>query len=303
MRRFLKNYEIGEPFFLRNLVLAPVLAKTNGGDGYMVLEQAIQSKSARIFDRGNVNTVELDYLGDQPLFIMEGEEILGALQNRVVNTSVVVEEPHTVHLPVVCVEKGRWSGNSQFRESQTVAYPSLRAILASSVYESLKTRHEFSANQSQIWQSVDQTLKSLQVHSATQSMHDAYQTMEEEIGHYLEYLEDVDDRMAGFIAVVGGEVIGTDVFGSPALFQKVREKAARGYIIEALTRRFQTSPLVTRDFVTDFWESLQRRRYEAYPAVAHGKEYRFKRQGWVARGLVVEDQMVHFSAFPVPTGG
>ncbi len=303
MREFLKNYEVGEPFFLRNLVLAPVLAKTHGGDGYTVLEQAIQNKTARIFDRGNVQTVELDYIGDRPLFIMEGEEILGALQNRVVNTSVVIEEPQTVHLPVVCVEQGRWSGDSQFRESMTVAYPSLRAILASSVYQSLKTRLDFSANQGEIWESVDRTLKSLQVHSATQSMHDAFQTMEEEIQHYLEYLEDVDDRMAGFIAVVGGEVIGADVFGSPALFQKVREKAARGYIIEALTRRHQTSPRIDRDFVAGFWDRIKRKRYEAYPAVAHGKEYRFQRQGWVARGLIVDDQMVHFSAFPVPTGG
>jgi len=98
-------------------------------------------------------------------------------------------------------------------------------------------------------------------------------------------------------------VIGTDVFGSPALFRKVREKAARGYIIEALTRRHQSSPLIDQNMVQEFWDRMKRRRYEVYPAVADGQEYRFKRQGWVARGLVVNDQMVHFSAFPIPTGG
>jgi hypothetical protein len=43
------------------------------------------------------------------VLILEGDELVGARQNRVVNSSVLVAAGSELVLPVSCVERGRWS--------------------------------------------------------------------------------------------------------------------------------------------------------------------------------------------------
>lgn len=298
MRRLLKGYEVGEPFFVRNMVIGPILANHGDGISFTLLENAIENKDARILDRGRVDTVELSYRGNNPLLLIEGEEILGALQNRVISTSVYIREPEPVYLPVVCVEEGRWSGGVEFKESETVAYPTLRAILASSIYESLRYVGDFHADQNKVWDSVKKTLETFSVSSMTYSMHDAFETLEQDISSYMEYIEDTGDGMAGFIAIAGGRLMGIDLFGSTNLFKIAHKKVIRGYILEALSRRNEPTPAIKRSSLTKFWESLTRKKFEKYPAVAEGTEFRFRRNGLVARSLIVDQKLVHLSVFP-----
>ena len=298
MRRFLKDFEVGEPFFVRNMVLGPILANHGDGISFTILENAIENKDARVLDRGRVDTVELSYRGNTPLLLIEGEEILGALQNRVISTSVYIREPEPVYLPVVCVEEGRWSGGAEFKDSKTVAYPTLRSILASSIYESLKYVGDFHADQNKVWESVKRTLETFSVNSMTYSMHDAFETLEQDISSYMDYIEDTGDLMAGFIAIAGSRLMGIDLFGSPQIFKTVHKKVIRGYILEALTRRHEPTQAIKHDSLVRFWRSITRKRFEQYPAVAEGTEFRFRRNGLVARSLVVDEKLVHLSVFP-----
>lgn len=298
MRRLLKEYAVGDPFFVRNIVLGPILAHHGDSIPFTLLENAVEKCDARILDRGRVDTVELSYRGNNPLLLIEGEEILGALQNRVISTSVYIKEHEPVYLPVVCVEEGRWSGGAEFKESETVAYPTLRSILASSVYESLKYMGDFLADQDRVWNSVKRTLESFTVKSMTYSMHNAFESLQQDINSYMEDIEDAGDSMAGFIAIAGGRLMGIDLFGSPIIFKTAHKKVIRGYILEALSRRNEPTPAIKRDSLIKFWESIIRKKYEEYPAVAEGVEFRFRKNSLVARALVVDDKLVHMSVFP-----
>ena len=50
---------------------------------------------------------------DKPVLILAGEEIVGAQQNRVSNTTVFIEAQTEIIIPVSCTEKGRWSSVSE----------------------------------------------------------------------------------------------------------------------------------------------------------------------------------------------
>ena len=47
---------------------------------------------------------------DVPVLLYEGEEVLGAQQNRTFDVSVLVAAGRSLRVPVSCVEHGRWDG-------------------------------------------------------------------------------------------------------------------------------------------------------------------------------------------------
>ena len=286
-----------EPFLLRNLAVVPLLG--NGREGrYYVLVEALEGGIAAVEDTGVVESVFLHYMGNDPLFIVDGEEIVGALQNRIVNTAVLVEEPTRTELPVSCVEQGRWSGSRTFGPSRSSAYPSLRALLASTVTDSLRHGERHYSNQNAVWRSVSSTLQSFRVKSMTQSMHDVYTRLEDDINRYLEDLE-LSGEAVGFMAWAGGKFIGLDYFGNRELFRKLSDKLLRSYALEAMMRGPTGFP--EEDEIKGILATVRRRKFREFPAVSSGVEYRYKGRDFVGRALFRgEGELLHLAFFPVP---
>jgi ARG and Rhodanese-Phosphatase-superfamily-associated Protein domain len=66
--------------------------------------------------------------GARPVFVMEGEEVVGAKQNRTINLSILVPAQAEVIAPVTCVEAGRWHARSaQFAASSRTHFTEARA--------------------------------------------------------------------------------------------------------------------------------------------------------------------------------
>src|SRR3954470_19961804 len=66
---------------------------------------------------------------DKPVLLYEGEEVLGAQQNRTFDVSVLVPAQTSLQVPVSCVEHGRWDGSRHaevFSPAPQAAYPTLR---------------------------------------------------------------------------------------------------------------------------------------------------------------------------------
>ncbi len=45
---------------------------------------------------------------ERPVLLLDGEELVGAKQNRILNLTVLVPAHQTIVIPVSCVEAGRW---------------------------------------------------------------------------------------------------------------------------------------------------------------------------------------------------
>jgi hypothetical protein len=293
----LDGIQLESPFFLRNLLVYP-LSGGNGSD-FVTLDEAMDRGWAQLEDPGTVERTVLRYDGQDPMFLMDGEEVVGALQNRVMNTSVLVGENSIVELPVSCAEEGRFVGEGNFRTGLSAAFPSLRAILADSVTHSLSSGTGYSSDQKKIWDSIRGTLTGLKVDSKTRSMHDAFDTLQDEIHRYTEGM-DSDGRYSGFIGVVKDRVLGMDYFGSRSLFGKLRDKLILSYGVEALGAAEEGGTRMDDEQVKKFLSGVKNLEFERFKAVGRGTEYRARTRSLVSAALEDEGGLIHLAAFPKP---
>ena len=77
---------------------------------------AIRSSRAR-----SVNDLLVENPTDKPVLLYEGEEVLGAQQNRTFDVTVLVAAGAQAAVPVSCVEAGRWDGAATPRTSSRAA--------------------------------------------------------------------------------------------------------------------------------------------------------------------------------------
>ena len=92
------------------LAVIPLLAANPDDLGLLTLEEAgDRVLVTEVSEAGSVPFLKVANGADRPLLLLDGEELIGAKQNRILNTTVLVA-PHTeVTIPVSCVEQGRWA--------------------------------------------------------------------------------------------------------------------------------------------------------------------------------------------------
>jgi len=67
----------------------------------------VRGEAARITEvteSGSVPFLQVANGADRPLLLLDGEELIGAKQNRILNTTVLVAGHTEVTIPVSCVE-------------------------------------------------------------------------------------------------------------------------------------------------------------------------------------------------------
>ena len=117
---------------------------------------------------GSVGHVEVFNKSDHFLFILDGEAILGAKQNRIAERSIIVAPDTETILPVNCVEKGRWNYNSEkFSKSDFVLHPKARDKKA----ELLKEKQDYRVQEA-VWDNIDELSEKHNVYSHTSDLGD-----------------------------------------------------------------------------------------------------------------------------------
>src|SRR5690554_3713557 len=113
LQDLLGKIRLGEPQARENLILYPIFVETGAEKRvpYLLLEEALQMgclEIGEVSQSGSVNTVLVANNAAQPVLIFDGEELLGAKQNRMVNATILIAAQTKVEVPVSCVERGRW---------------------------------------------------------------------------------------------------------------------------------------------------------------------------------------------------
>ena len=130
LNSFIENLYTGESIAVNGLRLTPLFIKQESLFPYLELEEALKQNLVEITEvseQGSVPNLQVTNKSLSDVLILDGEELIGAKQNRVVNTTIVVPAASSVTTPVSCVEQGRWRYNSKsFSTSDSFLYPSLR---------------------------------------------------------------------------------------------------------------------------------------------------------------------------------
>ncbi len=192
LRAQLATMVLGEAMHKDGLTFFPILASGTGagagekaGDAvpaYALLFEAIAAKTAiveEVGEGGHVPELVVKNSGKKPILIIEGEILVGAKQNRVVDITMMVEAGQSVVVPVACVEAGRWRYTSHGFSAERHAPPALRALKVQTAQESERVHGCIRSDQGRIWNGVSNYLGAVQVESPTSSLVDAYRKVEE----------------------------------------------------------------------------------------------------------------------------
>jgi hypothetical protein len=311
----------------RNLVMFPLLTHEPLDAGQplerveplesLTLDEALGQGWARVTEVSEAGSVpELRFVntGSKPVFILDGEELVGAKQNRVVNLSILVPPQCSLTIPVSCVEAGRWHARSRsFAAAPRAQYAAGRARRVQQVTASMLEHGVARSDQSAVWADIAEKSVRLAAHSDTSAMEAMFVGHGEVIDDYVDALAPVPAQIGALFAV-GDRVAGLELFQSGALLRKLLPKIVRSYALDAIdpagytaSKRTSTRQRKTRT-ATDassglrltaglFLKATAAAEGKRLPAVGLGDDLRVDAPGIAAAALVHDDRIVHLSAF------
>jgi len=237
--------------------------------------------------------------GDTRVLFLEGEELRGAKQNRILNTSILVAAHSKTKVPVSCVEQGRWRHTSKhFASGNTRSSHSLHYTLKSSVTESLKRSSGHRSDQSAVWQEVEKKQTSFGFSSPTSAMSDTYDKLADKMTEFREALH-YPEGAIGLAIAVGPKVACVDLFDKPATCQKAWERLLSGSILDALDGNAVEGPAETKA-VEMMVAELQTATWSPAPAVGEGEEFRTEFNGSIGSALLLAGTVVHANLLTAP---
>lgn len=296
----LSRHTLGAPSSFGNLTLFPVIAAEApaNGAGYLLLEDALREDLALVTELSEAGSVpELCFVNnsDLPVLLLDGEELVGAKQNRVLNLTVLVPPRSKTVIPVSCVEAGRWHAESaQFRTSPQAQHASGRASRCAQVTESLFSSGERLSNQHAVWQDIEAQAQRLSSHSHTRAMNQIFRDYEEELSGFVTAFPPGEGQ-CGALFAVGSRLLGLDLFDHPRTFARVLPKLVRSYALDSLETPPEKPP--QPESAAALLASLAQAPVRTEPALSLGVDWRLASRKYSGGGLAWNDRFVHVYAF------
>lgn len=189
----ISEFKFKSPFMFNGLKLYPISFKSKSLKDYVLLDDCFDQNLVEVFElssSGDVQNIVIRNNNEKNLLIIDGEAIIGAKQNRIAQTTIVIAPKTEKIIPVNCVEKGRWSNTTDlnFKKSDFSISPKMRDKKA----ELIKNQ-EFNKIQSEIWKEVDDLSDKLNSSSNTDDLGEVLSNLDSEIfheNHFKLYKED-----------------------------------------------------------------------------------------------------------------
>ncbi len=304
---FLANIEIGKPRHFENMTIHPVRYKGAAGPDYISLDTALAAGEVvlkEISEGGSVPDLALQNKSGSAVLILDGEELQGAKQNRVLNTTILVAAGAELTVPVSCTEQGRWSySTAEFRSSQHVMRHDVRSRKMSSVHASLSEGRGYASDQMKVWQDLRFMSAESGVSSPTSAMSDTFKHHKESIDTFVEAFP-VEEGQAGLLAFIDGNLAGCDFVSRPNVYGKLHDKLLRSYAVDAVVRHPDSVPDGDAgpqgDPVADFLAAIAQCKQQNFESVGMGDDVRFLGPDLIGTALAVEGVAVHAAFFPKP---
>ncbi len=294
---FMTNFHLGEPSIISNLIVFPVHGESYSEKTPITLDDSGGGILIEELKNPTVGSVNVKNLTGSEFFGIEGEELVGALQHRIFVTSFLLPGRSERVIPVSCVEEGRWSGEREFLSGSTIAYPTLRALTSTSIYQSLSKGKGFQVDQKSIWKEIERKQTTLKTHSYTRSMHDTFNQLKDEISHFAEYVPQEDQL--GFLTLTNRRILCADIFLNPELFRKFMKKLLISYALDAIEDSSIPGSFNMEKGKEFFSAIIKVKRIKKFAGVGIGEEWRFKEKGILGKALINEERIYHLSAFPI----
>ena len=311
---YLLGMELGAAQSFENMAVFPLSTSLDGGPEYITLREALERGSfvvTEVSEGGSVPELKVENRGDVAVLLLDGEELAGAKQNRVLNTTILVAPKSATKIPVSCTEHGRWSYVSkEFKESGNVMARSMRCLNIRDVNLSLRRSGEFLSNQAAIWDNVAGIANELSVNSRTGAMRDVFEAKGADLDDYLKHFRAAGGQK-GALVFIDGRPAGLDFVSRDQAFGALFPKLIKSYAMEALLLRERrkagrgkgkadgAAAPPAADEARAFLKTAAGCEEKRYESVGLGWSYRFSGAGIVGSALAVDEKVVHMAFFSI----
>ncbi len=265
---------------------------------YVLAQDAMASGNvtiSEVSELGVVCNLLVENASDNQVLIVEGEELRGAKQNRMVNISIMVAPRGTATIPVTCTERRRWRyGGSRDFAAGAHCPPTMRYLLKIPRLMPAMGRHGIRSRQVSMWHEIRRKHDALGVLSQTGNLSDAVETHRQKVDELRTRLP-YSEGASGIAVAVGSSVVSIDLFNKPTTLARMWDRFVLGIAMDALEIKNTERPATAVD-VADKLYSLRKSTWEQTPAVGLGELHHARAaDGALATALVVDNVLVHGS--------
>lgn len=281
----LRHLSLAERQNYENMTVVPILSDTNTPFDVLDLKEGLKMGLVKIeeCDNSNIEQVKLKNNSISPLILLDGEEIAGSLQNRIVTQTMIIAPKSEMEIPVNCSEKGRNEYKSEFQYSDYIANSNTRRK---------KAYNKNNPLQEVVWNSIDDLEKDKNTFSKTNALRDSYEKNKYDIDSYLKHFK-MENNQIGVICIVENKV-GLEIFNNHSLYEKYNEMLLRSYIIDSSNKEKIN---ISNKELENILASINDDSFIKKEAVGLGKYYKISNSYGNGHILIYENNMVHASFF------
>lgn len=295
-----------------NLTIFPVLAEKDRELSCLLMAEALALGILTISEKngGEVPLLLATNAGREEVLILDGEQLIGAKQNRMTNRSILLPPETITEIPVSCMEQGRWdSVGYDFSPAPHHAPSKVRRKTREAERQaSYRAEHrgpgarssyrDLASAQGTVWEEIRQFEEKLGKASDTGALNALYENRRGEMESWMEAFP-LAEGQTGLLAFQGRAPMALDAVGSAALYAKAHRRLLTGYILDAMQEWDPDRPWPepTPGDARRWFQALQKAERIPSESVGAG-EYRILRGNVLGGELVNADRMIHVSAFP-----
>lgn len=296
------HVEIGQSSQFRNLTLFPLVRRSAPVRqlDYLLLEDGIVQGKVRVSEihaGGSVSELRLENDAELPVLLVDGEELIGAKQNRVLNLTILAPAKQTTVIPVSCVEAGRWGMSfAELKTADHMMYSFGRGEQLAHVTESMRSNGTRKSNQAAVWRNIADKamrLKAVSPTGAMSAIFESHASCLEEFARAFAWQE----GQCGVAFAIGGRIVGLEIFDRPEVMRRFFQKLVRSYALDALDTGPTASELTSVEAVGAFITQIGAAQSFAEQALGLGKDVRFNGSDISGAALWAQERYVHLCTF------
>jgi hypothetical protein len=232
------TYQIRGPFTHQDLTVFLLCFNRQDGNDFLTLDEGLKEGLVTITEQEHerVGALWIDNQSDRPLFLQEGERLVGGKQDRTIITSLVIpSKSGKTSVPTFCVEHSRWVEGDKGKKFGFSVNPALAP-------KGVRGAAKVEGSQGRVWScvaaqkdSAHKMLKCPNTNSSVNEMLDApqVQRISEEYAADLEKALSENSDAVGMAIVYGGQIEEVNLYPNRALFRKLFPRLVRAYAVQA----------------------------------------------------------------------
>jgi hypothetical protein len=296
----LHSMETSDPVSHGLLHIFPLRGGDRAEQDIWLLDDALWAGTLRMEEQhvaGSVPEIRIVNEGALRVLILEGDELIGARQNHVVNSSVLVDAGAELTLPVSCVERGRWSYRSRVFDTGTGSpHLALRRLTTRSVHASTARGRGHRSDHHGVRREVDRKARLHRAAVPTHTLQDSRSHLSGSFGAFEKLARELPEGTSGVVVAIGTRLALLEVLAGPCTFARVFRRLLSGYALESvgLDRPYGTPDIPD---VRSFIEAAANAAPEEHRAPGAGRDVRFEAEGISGYALIGDAGVLHGAAF------